>query len=456
MKPLGNQVTKHIQSSRKNSEKITLTGEIFDTLLAHSNSPDKQDELNASIQPAFSHIQHFCLSELLPYDMNTKTGAGLKNALKDYDMLLNAALEAMKALEQGEITKFDALVGENACQIRTVWIAIIISNNLIHTQAILNELYNTRKRIRVFLEEKQISLLMRDGISLQQLVEREKISSFLSLEEFVLINSFLLTEAKEVVLTQDGIISLCHRERSNPKKLKRFGDISSQFANDLLSRSRRLLAENSVQFVRNIAASLGDEKLINMLSEQYSILHNNHLLCTPMFWTYKTILSALKHAEIPLIIHANFIEPEADGYRIFDSASLFFKPIFKNDGSLQLMLTSPMKKDFNEVACVVEGIVLSDKKIPSYKSKWNTDVLRFPISTVILAGAADHRQYPCAESNEKIALLQDNEYEFHRSFARAHGFSIDNPRTFFIRHVYPSYVRTFYKEKKEKIALPVS
>jgi cobalamin biosynthesis protein CbiG len=76
-------------------------------------------------------------------------------------------------------------------------------------------------------------------------------------------------------------------------------------------------------------------------------------------------------------------------------------------------------------------------------------MLRYPLSTVILAGAADHPQYPDAKLDDLIYQTQDSEYLKHRRFAKVAGFSLDNPTTFFIQHVYCSQVNQIFPSKSE-------
>jgi len=59
---------------------------------------------------------------------------------------------------------------------------------------------------------------------------------------------------------------------------------------------------------------------------------------------------------------------------------------------------------------------------------------------VILAGAADHRQYPDPGEDRRIEELGDKEFESYRKMARASGYALENPSTFFIQHVYPTTV----------------
>lgn len=56
----------------------------------------------------------------------------------------------------------------------------------------------------------------------------------------------------------------------------------------------------------------------------------------------------------------------------------------------------------------------------------------------ILAGAADHRQYPDPEEDARIEEEGGEEFKNYRKMARTDGYSLENPSTFFIQHVYPT------------------
>lgn len=59
------------------------------------------------------------------------------------------------------------------------------------------------------------------------------------------------------------------------------------------------------------------------------------------------------------------------------------------------------------------------------------------IVDAILAGAADHRQYPNPEEDKRIKELNDQEFNNYQKIAARDGFSLENPSAFFIQHVYP-------------------
>jgi hypothetical protein len=48
---------------------------------------------------------------------------------------------------------------------------------------------------------------------------------------------------------------------------------------------------------------------------------------------------------------------------------------------------------------------------------------------------ADHRQYP---NPKKEISISDYEYKSFKEYAQNAGFSLDNPTTFFVQHIYCS------------------
>lgn len=76
--------------------------------------------------------------------------------------------------------------------------------------------------------------------------------------------------------------------------------------------------------------------------------------------------------------------------------------------------------------------------LPS-STAWKTKISAQKLEA-IFAGAAEHSQYPDPTKNEKIEELQDKEFKNYRKIALTNGYSLENPSTFFIQHVYPAVV----------------
>ncbi len=383
-----------------------------------------------------SQQQSAILSQLLPYETDSRKNGSLQTGLKEYQTLLRALHEATLYMQASDLERFDSLVGENACQIRAVWLAILASKGPFNLVRLQNQITNVLSKVAALLAPKTIASLMRGNESLKTVLEKENLDISLIPEELFMIKSYLLTEMKTVVSAHEKIASLCRIESGDPKKLQRLGDISTSFARNLLSKVRRMLATSSVQFVRNYACANQNPSLKRMVSEEFTT-EQNTLPCIPMFWTYKTVLAAAQEEKIPLILHVKFLEKTPEGFSVIDEEYLYFKTA--HNGSYAP--TQPNEFDLDKPACVIQGIATAGEngRILT-KSKWKASIEENGVIDVILAGAADHRQFPNPELDQLFHGLNDCEYENYKSHAKREGFSFKNPTTFFIQHVYAAIV----------------
>lgn len=249
------------------------------------------------------------LSELLPYDTSTKINGSLRTGLKEYSLLLAATKQAMTLLRCGDLEQFDAVVGENACQIRAVKIAMMIPKYLSSADLIQAQVEKASQKIETL--SKSLEPLMKRGISLEILLQEEDIDVPLTSDELFLIESFLLSVAKTVKASKASS-PLCRNDAADPKKLKQFEKgVSASFTDNLVKKTRQLLSAASVAFVRERAQFLGDKQLEKMCSEDFTVTYNSWP-CIPMFWTYKTLLLASEKASIPLVICAKFLAKDKE------------------------------------------------------------------------------------------------------------------------------------------------
>ena len=290
---------------------------------------------------------------------------------------------------------------------------------------------------------------MRSKTNFMDILTLENLLIPLSFNELYAIQCFFLTEARTTNLDDLTISSIFLKSKHDVKKLKKYGDVSSQFINKFLRKSRKHVAKASVQLVREGIHIAEDDNLAKFLSDEFTINHNNHLRCTPMFWTYKSILAAAINEKIPLVIQVKFLKKEAQVYKIVDNEWLLFDTDPHERNEYKLTNSSELKKmSHNRTAWVVQGVVYPQENKPFSKDEWRVKFLRYPVNTTILAGAADHRQYPNEEQDEIIHAVQDHEYETYKSLAKSEGFSLENPTTFFIQHVYPSKLAALLKTIK--------
>lgn len=400
-------------------------------------------------------ISGLCSTRFLPYDLASKSNGSIQVGLKEYAALLRAFLEAVKCFHGRDLTYFDSLVGENACEIRAVIIAILASKKSLDLQDLENRISNALFRIDVLLAPKRIEAIMRGKETLQSIVDNEEIDISLGAIEYFILNAYLLTVMKADISTNKDT-SIFRIEATDPKKLKRFGEVSISFARGLISQSRRYLATASVQFIQKIAFAHQELALVNMFSDEFIVKHNT-LPCAPMFWTYKAVIAEALRVKIPLILHVKFLQTEGGRYQVADEDYL----LFEVDHNGCYVESTIEENILDKAGWIVQGIVTVDKE--GYlltKEEWRENIRQTPVVDMILAGAAAHRQYPDPSQDSRIEALQDPEFTKYRSFARAHGFSSENPTTFFIQHVYAAYTGVFLQSvdiesirQKEKVFL---
>ncbi|MGE0670573.1 MAG: hypothetical protein AB7O89_06535, partial [Parachlamydiales bacterium] len=206
------------------------------------------------------------LSSFLPYCLDSKKNGNLRTALKEYQALINASAQALKAFHSKEYQKLDGLVGENACEIRAIWLCCFALKKRNATE-LEKQLIIVGDALQKLLEPATINALMQSDISLKTLLEKEELNIPLNSEELFLIASFVLTEVKSLRSNSDQIDSIFIKERVDSKKLLQYGEITPSFANNLLSKLRKTLAAASVQYVREKAFALQNADLITMVSD---------------------------------------------------------------------------------------------------------------------------------------------------------------------------------------------
>lgn len=370
------------------------------------------------------------LHQLLPYDPTTRTAKALFFGLKDYQLLLKAALEAIQHFEKGDLIKFDSLVGENACQIRAVMLAQIASQKKVDSYRFRQRVNEVLEAIQEYLESKKIAAYMLSGVSLSEIIQSGNLTVDLTAEENFLIQSFLLTETK-VDPDYSGSL-MTPREVTCSTKLKKFGDVSTNFTQNLVSKLRALLSFASVHFVRKATEFSHYKLLKKMVSEDFTKQHIG-CYCIPMFWVYISLLNLMKKEEIPVVIHAKIFKKEVEGkYSFTKELCLYYG--HERNGQLIEMPLSRIVED--KPVIVFQGIVLNDAIT---EEEWKMMMKSYSICDIILAAAADHRQYPNPELDHLIDIQLDKEYRYYKNLAEQNGFSLKNPTRFLIQHVFASY-----------------
>lgn len=391
------------------------------------------DSTHIELPPARAQMKtRYVLSELFHYDPAEQKHSSLKKALKEYKFLLVVSLSALMHFRNGQYEKFDSLVGENACQIRAIKVALMSlekNNDVIFWYS--EQIKKILLRAQELLDESSMNRLMQKGYSLKQLIEEEHLNVSFDSDVMFLIQSFLLSEMKECGSDGELIPSILRKERCSPSAIqKKFPEtVSYSFVEKLAKKIRPMLALSSVEFVREKALELNNPHLNKMVSEEFEIFHNN-LACTPTFWTFKALFKALQKENIPFVFHVKFLSKLENGYRVVEEEFVYYQP----DGNGHYE-TIPNDQDMQKAAIIVQGAVKAKpgQKLPS-KEEWKESIRKFKPLEMLLAMGAEHRQYP----EERPLEVDDPEYRHFLLMAKKEGFALKNPTTFFVQHIYCS------------------
>lgn len=400
--------------------------QLMDSLSAQDPKPLLPRQLtNASLSIA-DPSRRYSLSELLPYDPQAKTGERLIAGLKEYDFLLTTAELSIQLLSKEQISCFDPLVGENACQIRALKNCLIFSKYPVNINELLVKIQSARKKIDELFGK--ASQLKESHISLGNILEDADIDIQLTYSEIYLIKSYLLTVVKTIKPPKEDI-PFIKNEYTDTKKLKSIKPIGTMFAESLIKKLRESLSAFSVSFVQELSSKLAPKSLASAMSDKFYIRHNR-LHCLPCYWVTKLLMIQAQKSQIPLIIIARQLATDQN-YKIIREMPLSFKT-----NLFGYKYTS--FDSFNSKAPTLVLLVNTCRKSHEFSelTEWKKELLKYNPIDLVLAYAASHRQYPDITKNDLLNQIQDKEYEFYKKKALDWGCSIEDPSGFFLSHAF--------------------
>src|SRR5579872_2173235 len=290
--------------------------------------------------------QPLSLSRLLPYNTTVyNRNEAIDKKLKEYQTLLVLFQKAVVCLNNGELSRFDGLVGDNACQIPAVKIALLFKKIKGTCGDLQTQIKAVQDKIEALLSNVKKQPFKKEA--LQAFLDREKLDLVLTEDLAFALHSFILAEIKVEKVGGNKMPSLLQGMKTDHKKLITQGiDVTNQFAAKLANAAREAVSKASLAFVAEEAAALKDNKLVAMTAK--TIVHNARE-CMPMFWSCKTVLLKAQKEGLPILIHAKFLDKEQVGFKVAEEATL----LFKSDGMAytrdDMLPTQP--------ALVVQGVV---------------------------------------------------------------------------------------------------
>lgn len=366
------------------------------------------------------------LSHLLPYDPTVKTGERLLDGLKEYLLLLIASEQAAESFLQGELECFDPLVGENACQIRALQLAVFLRDDSFDISRLLNNINHSKLALKELI---QAPAIVSSGTSLHDVIKDKKIDIQLNDGEIYLVKSYLLSKVK----TQRPFkpeLPLVKNEYTDTKKIKAIGGVGTMFSENLVKSLREKLSSSSVKFVQKIAAQLPtSESSIEMVSDKFLVNHRG-LECLPCYWVTKILMWEAKNKGIPIVILAEQVAKDLN-YEVVRKMTIFFQPTSEG---YQETPSSSLDPD-TPVLAFLGRSCRNSSEFPE-TDQWRKELLEYNPVDLILAYAATHRQYPDLTKEHLVSGVQDEHYAYYKTKSHEWGCSAENPSLFFLSHAY--------------------
>lgn len=366
-----------------------------------------------------------CATNLLCSEHKIKKPIDIQSGLEKLKLLVCLTEGAIDSFLKKNLSHFDALVGENACELRASYILDLIDQGTLFTDTLVQTLEKVNK-IKTCLSdvewvEKASSDQKNYQIDLQTFVQTMGLNFDISEEEAFLVQSFLLTQTKEVDEN--------HVERSNPQLLQKLiPELSGKFCKSLVKETQKQLSWKSVKYIQKEAQLIQSENQKKLLSELTSdpfVLEDDHgRVAAPCYFALKTVMTRMWEKK-ELILYK--IHAQGQQKPMF----LLFKP----GKDLGVYEEIPVEESLAQVAAIWEGT-----------SKLSLSLLRDLFTRLTPFGIfsmnnAQHPAYFGKNKGNKIALDKTKfkkrgltEIAIFQAFAHKMGCHASNQAVFFHDH----------------------
>lgn len=383
-----------------------------------------------------------------------------KNMLCEFiSFMTHITVEAIQAFKNHEWRNFDALVGENACQIRAAKMKDLGDEYLVSSQlqeeldivekqgfAILNHLNNVMKEVnQPFTAPSKFS---QDHGILQSLSENVA---------FV-VESFLLTQTKQ----QCPIKGKPHQliEKTNSLQLSRFIDQWScnnleLFSNkkekhlDTLVRAvQRHLSTLSIKYVHNQASFLENKSIQQLLAR--SVKQDNFKrLCSPCYYNLDALIQRViekkQHILVEITRWTENGEQRVDRIKKLYVGSIDFAytadpetgEIIQPVRELKVLEEIPLHVNPPPKSVIaIAGNSLRKDQDKLSREKFLKEFNSIPLKRILNANWAQHEQYPRGIQVEEFDESIDPLPKAFAEEAQLIGCSSKNESLFVVNHIY--------------------
>ncbi|MDP1836323.1 MAG: hypothetical protein Q8K75_10420 [Chlamydiales bacterium] len=338
---------------------------------------------------------------------------------KNIQIIMNIALEACEAIEQRQMTGFDALVMECCCQIRAEMFAYFANS-----VDIALEVQYTKSVIAEAKEKIAHVKSPSKPCAFTDVMQEQQISLDIPEKIHALVAAYILTMTK--------ITPPPHKYEAGDitdlKALVKSG-FSKNFANNVNKTARKILSEYSVNFVQECAAKLPPTEKIKMLQDHVStpVVDDSGVQSLSCFALSDVMYRSALQNNIPAVL---IVDRHITGHpEPMDRVKLFYKPTPEG-----YQLASAEEFTPGTAAWVMEAYNFSEE--PPEPSKFQVK-----LKDAYYAMMAQHAQYAVQYKNAETP--DDPRLEKYQAIAQNEGYCRENPSKCVMVHIFCDTIENY-------------
>jgi hypothetical protein len=219
-------------------------------------------------------------------------------AYKKFNLLIALTEEAFTHFLEGKLGSFDALVGENACELRAAYLLDLVDQGKAFNDTLKETLMKVQEIKGKIINFKDPANYIEVGAFYQ----KNGLEFELTKDQTFLIQSYLLTKTK---------ITEKQADRSNPSLLCSMVDVGKNFSKNLVNETQKTLSKASVAYIQEEAEKISEcnhqEMLTTFTADSMIMKDNTGKVALPCYFALKTVLLRMweKKQLILYKIHTN-------------------------------------------------------------------------------------------------------------------------------------------------------
>jgi hypothetical protein len=382
------------------------------------------------------------LLDLLPKGGNSMVDS-LKNEMKFFRRILFLIQEAEEGILhflKGDLSKFDAHVGETSCQVRAYYFALLWLRRDEVFPVIEKDLQMLKKYV-----DQLVILLDQGKLDGHRFLRPSRMIDFLNnlaVTLFISEETFILTVAyflQKYAFLDEQKISQEMDEKSVELSMLE----STNFVTQFLRHLQRALAELSINFIHDLVQDFPEKQkkyLSTRLEIFPSLLKNDSMgrLQLPCISSFEVIIRSLEqNMKIPVVLVLSFLGNEA-----FQEAFVFCSNgmgVWKEDSLIKFPPDAPL--------FVLRGLTSIFQNFPPLerRKKILACICESGLSNILLAFGAEHIQYSFWDCRDFEDAKFSEFFKKYYRYALENRISLNLNRDIFlsIRHCFGSTHKEF-------------